>query len=75
MYTTEARAQIFLNRVEGAEMVKADSPPDSLRSLNVKRAGTLYRTLLITDEMLMRGYDYRGHERGLTLILDQSFES
>ena len=75
VYTTEARAQIFLSRVEGAELVTADDSADSLRQLNIKPAGTLYRILLITDEMLMRGYDYRGHERGLTLILDQSFES
>ena len=25
--------------------------------------------------MTMRGFDYRGHDRGLTLVIDRSFDS
>ena len=58
-----------------AEPVTITSSPDSLRTLNVKPAGEHFRILIATDPRTMRGFDYRGHERGLTLVIDRSFES
>ena len=51
------------------------SSADSLRKLDAKGGGAHYRILISTDSMTMRGFDYRGHARGLTLVIDRSFDS
>ena len=41
----------------------------------MRKTEELYRVLIATAETTMRGYDYRGHERGVTLIIDRPFGS
>ena len=75
MYTTEVRAASLQHVIATAERVTIQSPAHSLRKLDIKLSDGHYRVLIATDPMTMRGFDYRGHARGMTLVIDQSFES
>ena len=61
--------------IPSAESVSDTADYRSLRELEVALQDGGYRVLVISSAVCMRGVDYLGKERGLTLIIDAPFDS
>ena len=75
IYTAPSQASKMLEGIPSAESVTEATDYRSLRELDNLRAGGGYRVLITSKTACMRGFDYLGKERGITLIIDSSFES
>jgi len=75
IYTKAASAEAIQEAVPRAEYVNVDTDASSLRNLDERLPVGTFRILLCSSEERMRGVDYRGNEKGLTLVIDCGFST
>ena len=74
VYTSPERATSLKTRLSFAETVDLNTDDASLRQLHVRTNASYHRVLVAEQPEVMRGFDYRGGFKGITLLLDRGFE-
>ena len=75
VYTSPERAASLKAGLCFAETVDLNADDASLRQLNVRANASHHRVLIADKPEVMRGFDYRGGFKGITLLIDRGFES
>ena len=75
VYTSSERAASLKTNLSFAETVDLNANDASLRHLHLRTNASYHRVLIAEQPEVMRGFDYRGGFKGITLLLDRGFES
>lgn len=75
VYTNPERATSLKASLSFAETVDLNTDDASLRQLHVRTNASYHRVLVAEQPEVMRGFDYRGGFKGITLVIDRGFES
>ena len=75
MFTTGERITELTKNLTNTKVLNVQTDAAFLRSLDERAAPDKHWILLTEDASTLRGFDLRGHNKGLCLILDQGFES
>ena len=74
-YTTAERLNNIFKQGESILRVCETTSCEELRSLQKPNAQGVFQLVVVTDELYMRGIDYRAPTLGLDLMIDATFSS
>ena len=75
VFTTAEKVQQLMTALPNAKELTVETDAGFLRSLDERASADGHWVLLTEDPECLRGFDYRGHHKGLCLVCDRGFQS